>query len=90
MNAHVLPPNKKASSISNDIECQFDTLQKSIEILCWLSEEVEKNVAAIKRSSLIAGGATFDDLAEAQAYVIKGMVAELRESWDKLTEEMGL
>lgn len=47
MNAHTPPPKAKPKAL--EIEAQFDTLQKSVEILCWLGEEVEKNVAAMKR-----------------------------------------
>lgn len=86
MNAHTKP----AKVHWVDIDARFDTLQKSVEILCWLGEEVEKNVALVKKTSLIGSCATFDDLAGEQAYVIKGMVAELRKLWGRHSEEAGL
>lgn len=87
--------NKASTSIPDptpkalEIEAQFDTIQKSVEILCWLGEEVEKNVAAMKRGSFIPAGCTMlDDLAGEQAYVIKKMLADLRGAWTRFADEV--
>lgn len=87
MNAHTPTPNVKPKAI--EIEAQFDTLQKSVEILCWLGEGVEKNVAAMRRGGFIpAGCAMLDDLAGEQAYIIKKMLADLRGTWTRYADEV--
>lgn len=83
----VSPPKAKPKAI--EIEAQFDTLQKSVEILCWLGEGVEKNVAAMRRGGFIpAGCAMLDDLAGEQAYVVKQMLADLRGTWTRYADEV--
>jgi len=82
-------PTPKAKPKALEIEAQFDTLQKSVEILCWLGEEVEKNVAAMKRGSFIPAGCTMlDDLAGEQAYIVRRMLADLRGAWSRYADEV--
>lgn len=66
-----------------EIEGTISSLEKSVRILCWLSEEVEKNVAVVKRNAPYGFCETFEDLAAEQAFRVKAMVGQLRLEWVK-------
>lgn len=80
MNAHTPPPTTcKTSWI--EIDGTITTLKKAARILCWLTEEVEKNVGAVKKDTPFGFCETFDDLAVEQAYRVKALAETLKREW---------
>ena len=77
----VSTPKPKAKPSWLDIDGTISSLEKATRILCWLSEEVEKNVDAVKKMSTIGFCETFDDLAVEQAYRVKSLVETLKREW---------
>lgn len=74
-----IEPARKPSWL--DIDGTISSLEKATRILCWLSEEVEKNVDAVKKMSTVGFCETFDDLAAEQAYRVKSLVETLKREW---------
>jgi len=66
-----------------EIEGTIASLEKSVRILCWLSEEVEKNVAVVKKAAPYGFCETFEDLAAEQAYRVKALVETLKREWER-------
>jgi len=70
-----------------DIDGTITTLEKAARIMCWLTEEVEKNVGAVKKNASYGFCETFDDLAVEQAYRVKALVEMLKREWAEYGEE---
>ncbi|MDH4990848.1 hypothetical protein QEZ48_08390 [Aquamicrobium lusatiense] len=75
-----IPPTKPKTPWI-EIDGTISSLEKAVRILCWLSEEVEKNVAVVKKNAPYGFCETFEDLASEQAYRVKALVETLKREW---------